>query len=60
MRRALPSVEHFVSCHPDSRLHKCGRILYCTFGNCNLVFFRTRVDRYGGALVVLGMSENPG
>jgi hypothetical protein len=31
-----------------------------TFGNCNLVFFRTRVDRYGGALVVLGMSENPG
>ena len=35
-------------------------VLYCTFGNCNLVFFRTRVDRYGGALVVLGMSENPG
>ena len=33
---------------------------YCTFGNCKLVFFRTRVDRYGGALVVLGMSENPG
>eukprot|EP01046_Picozoa_sp_COSAG06_P074590 COSAG06_NODE_22885_length_709_cov_8.701639_2_plen_39_part_01 len=33
--------------------------IYCTFGNCNLVFFRTRVDRYGGALVVLGMSENP-
>jgi hypothetical protein len=26
--RALPSVGHFVSCHPDSRLHKCGRILY--------------------------------
>ena len=24
----LSSVEHFVSCHPDSRLHKCGRILY--------------------------------
>jgi len=34
--------------------------IYCTFGNCKLVFFRTRVDRYGGALVVLGMSENPG
>ena len=33
---------------------------YCTFGNCKLVFFRTCVDRYGGALVVLGMSENPG
>jgi hypothetical protein len=28
LRRALPSVEHFVSCHPDSRLHKYGRILY--------------------------------
>jgi hypothetical protein len=28
LRRALPSVEHFVSCHPDSILHKCGRILY--------------------------------
>jgi hypothetical protein len=28
LRRALPSVEHFVSCHPGSRLHKCGRILY--------------------------------
>ena len=27
-RRALPSVEHFVSCHPDSSLHKCSRILY--------------------------------
>jgi hypothetical protein len=27
LRRALPSVEHFVSCHPDSRLHECGRIL---------------------------------
>jgi hypothetical protein len=27
IRRALPSVEHFVSCHPDSTLHKCSRIL---------------------------------
>jgi hypothetical protein len=32
--RALPSVEHFVSCHPDSTLlqvlqvHKCSPILY--------------------------------
>jgi hypothetical protein len=25
---ALPSVEHFVSCHPGSILHKCSRILY--------------------------------
>jgi hypothetical protein len=24
----FPSVEHFVLCHPDSRLHKCSRILY--------------------------------
>jgi hypothetical protein len=32
---------------------------YCTFGNCKLVFFRPCVDRYGGALVVLGMSGNP-
>ena len=28
---ALPSVEHFVSCHPDSRLHKYGRILYSKY-----------------------------
>ena len=33
---------------------------YCTFGNCKLVFFRHCVDRCGGALVVLGMSRNPG
>ena len=33
--------------------------IYCTFGKCKLVFFRTCVDRYGGALAVLGMSENP-
>ena len=26
--RALPSAEHFVSCHHDISLHKCGRILY--------------------------------
>lgn len=34
-------------------------VQYCTFGTCKLVFFRTCVDRYGGALAVLGMSENP-
>jgi hypothetical protein len=27
-KRALPSVEHFVSSHTDSRLHKYSRILY--------------------------------
>ena len=30
-----------------------------TFGKCKLVFIGTCVDRYGGALAVLGMSENP-
>jgi hypothetical protein len=30
LRRALPSVEHFVSSHTDSRLHKYSRILYPT------------------------------
>ena len=33
--------------------------IYCMFETCKLVFFRTCVDRYGGALAVLGMSENP-
>ena len=28
LRRALPSVEHFVSCHPDSVLQQYSRILY--------------------------------
>jgi hypothetical protein len=30
LRRALPSVEHFVSCHPDSVLQQYSRILYAT------------------------------
>eukprot|EP01046_Picozoa_sp_COSAG06_P031182 COSAG06_NODE_3015_length_5959_cov_59.427645_4_plen_167_part_00 len=37
LRRALPSVEHLLSCHPDSRLHKCSRILY----------FRSWIDARG-------------
>jgi hypothetical protein len=28
LRRALPSVEHFVSCHPGSVLQQYSRILY--------------------------------
>ena len=34
-RRALPSVENFVSSHTDSRLHKYSRILYINDGFTN-------------------------
>jgi hypothetical protein len=51
LRRALASVEHFVSCHPDSSLHKYGRILY---------IYRARGGlgaRYGGWLAVYIRAE---
>ena len=46
-------------CVPKSICWRRRHSIYCTSGNCNLVFFRPCVDRYGGALVVLGMSGNP-